>query len=160
MIGNDVVDLNTAKVESDWRRDGYLEKIFTSNEQEFIHASTDKDTAVWTLWSRKEAVYKIINRESAHRFYNPLSISCGVGSEEGKVCYGRELFFTDTICNEDFIHSVALRQADFSKITQLEQHQIIKKNQLPFYFNSKHNSLLPASVSHHGRFYFAVGVRF
>ena len=32
MIGNDVVDLATAKNENNWRRKGYLEKLFTEEE--------------------------------------------------------------------------------------------------------------------------------
>ena len=36
MIGNDVVDLELAKKESNWQRRGFLSKIFTKNEQRLI----------------------------------------------------------------------------------------------------------------------------
>ena len=32
MIGNDIVDLNLAKTESNWQRKGFLEKQFTDSE--------------------------------------------------------------------------------------------------------------------------------
>ena len=35
-IGNDIVDLNLAKTESNWQRKGFLEKQFTQKEQEEI----------------------------------------------------------------------------------------------------------------------------
>ena len=33
MIGNDIIDLDVAKTESNWKRKGFLDKIFTANEQ-------------------------------------------------------------------------------------------------------------------------------
>ncbi len=59
MIGNDVVDLALAKVESNWQRKGYLDKLFTTKEQNLIFCSENPTIMVWILWSRKEAVYKI-----------------------------------------------------------------------------------------------------
>ena len=37
MIGNDIVDLALAKKQSNWRRKGYFEKIFTQQEQHLIN---------------------------------------------------------------------------------------------------------------------------
>ena len=36
MIGNDVVDLKLAATESNWKRKGYLDKLFSVAEQEYI----------------------------------------------------------------------------------------------------------------------------
>ena len=36
MIGNDVIDLALAKIESNWQRSRFLAKIFTKKEQEII----------------------------------------------------------------------------------------------------------------------------
>ena len=33
MIGNDIVDLNLAKTQSNWQRKGFLERQFTKKEQ-------------------------------------------------------------------------------------------------------------------------------
>ena len=34
MLGNDVVDLQLAAVQSDWRKKGFLDKVFSAEEQE------------------------------------------------------------------------------------------------------------------------------
>ena len=39
MIGNDIVDLALAQKESNWKRKGFLDKIFTLQEQLFINLS-------------------------------------------------------------------------------------------------------------------------
>ena len=63
MIGNDVVDLQLAARESNWRRKGFLEKVFSEFERGTIATSSDQNTAVWLLWSMKEAAYKAHQRE-------------------------------------------------------------------------------------------------
>jgi phosphopantetheinyl transferase (holo-ACP synthase) len=60
VIGNDIVDLALARKESNWKRPGYLNKIFTTKEQLLISSAENPNTMVWNLWSRKEAAYKII----------------------------------------------------------------------------------------------------
>jgi phosphopantetheinyl transferase (holo-ACP synthase) len=76
LIGNDIIDLQTAAAESNWRRPGYLGKIFTPQEQDWIFQSPDPDITVWYLWSAKEAVYKIVNRTTNERKYAPLAYVC------------------------------------------------------------------------------------
>ena len=76
MIGNDIVDLQLARKESNWQRPRFLQKIFTEEEQHFIHTSSDKDVAVWLLWTGKESVYKIIARLEKRRFFAPKKIVC------------------------------------------------------------------------------------
>ena len=39
MIGNDIVDLQLAKKQSNWQRKGFLDKQFTVSEQEEIARS-------------------------------------------------------------------------------------------------------------------------
>ncbi len=74
MIGNDIVDLQFARKESNWQRPRFLEKIFTEEERHFIHTANDKEVAVWLLWSGKESVYKIIARLEKRRFFAPKKI--------------------------------------------------------------------------------------
>ncbi len=63
MIGNDVVDLQLAAGQSNWRRKGFLEKVFTTAEQDLITAATEQEIMVWLLWSMKEAAYKAHQRQ-------------------------------------------------------------------------------------------------
>ena len=76
MIGNDIVDLTLARKESHWKRVGFLEKIFTKREQLLILNAQNKEQMVWNLWTRKEAVYKIYNRQTGIRAFIPLQLEC------------------------------------------------------------------------------------
>ena len=58
MIGNDVIDLKAAKKESNWRRKGFLQKLFTETEQDYILHSENPFLSVWLFWSMKEAFFK------------------------------------------------------------------------------------------------------
>ena len=155
MIGNDVIDLELAKTESNWQRKGFLNKIFTENEKILIEKSQNQELMVWNLWSRKEAAYKIWNRQTGIRKYNPVQFECfNVELEIGFVVFKKELYFTKTEVSKYFIHTISvLKKADFKKIETLKNStNIIKKNRIPFYFNQELNILFPISKSHHGNF--------
>ena len=68
MIGNDIVDLALTRKENNWKRNGFLDKIFTVKEQILITNSENPEFTVWNLWSRKEATYKIINRQTKKEY--------------------------------------------------------------------------------------------
>ncbi|SEK44589.1 4'-phosphopantetheinyl transferase superfamily protein [Aquimarina amphilecti] len=77
MIGDDIVDLKLARIQSNWRRKGWLQKIFAESEQEMICNSEDPDGLIWKLWSMKEATYKAHQRRfSIPRKYNPWAFVC------------------------------------------------------------------------------------
>ncbi|MEC4005092.1 4'-phosphopantetheinyl transferase superfamily protein [Flavobacterium sp. SUN052] len=153
MIGNDVVDLALATTQSNWKRKGYLDKIFTNLEQEFILKSSNPNEMVWSLWSRKEAVYKIIIQKGGIRGYYPKKIECmNSDFENGLVAFENQLFYTITIILNDLIHSLAVENnEDFDKISGKITIENLKKiNEIPFYeLDSK---LYAASKSHHGKF--------
>ena len=74
MIGNDIVDLNCANKESNWQRSGFLEKLFTKEEQKWIQKAEHKTLAVWLLWSQKESAYKIVCKLEQRRFFARLNV--------------------------------------------------------------------------------------
>lgn len=155
MIGNDIVDLVLARKESNWKRSGFLDKIFTEKEQTLILNSKNPEITVWNLWSRKEATYKIINRETQKRVFIPLQLECfdietNNNKILGKTLYQEKFYFTQTIINEDFIYSeCVLRIADFKNITNTHSKHISKdKYGIPYNLMSG----TPVSVTHHGRF--------
>lgn len=159
MIGNDIVDLALARKQSNWKRKGFLDKIFTISEQYLILNSKKQDVTVWNLWSRKEAAYKIFNRKTGIRVYNPLEFECfdleiTDGIILGKVINYNAVYYTKTIISEEFVHTVAvLNILDFDTIYYLENSEtIIKKEGVPYSFDEKRTVLKPASISHHGRF--------
>lgn len=150
MIGNDIVDLAKAKKDSNWQRKGFLDKLFTEKEQELILTSENPEQLVWNLWSRKEAAYKIYNRQTGERFFNPKLFVC----EADEVVFGNCKYFTQTQITTDFIYTIAVTSKDkFDTIQHLESRDAVqKKNGIPNWFDLVDGKLHPASITHHGRF--------
>jgi phosphopantetheinyl transferase (holo-ACP synthase) len=159
MIGNDIVDLAIARKESNWKRKGFLDKIFTKNEQLLILNAKNPEIIVWNLWSRKEAAYKIYNRQTQIRGYFPLELECFDLEIIDGVIFGKALiknfiYFTKTEITTQFIHSIAVENIlDFDKIKILENRKNFKKNNgIPSYLEIENLVVKPVSISHHGRF--------
>ncbi|HLP65230.1 4'-phosphopantetheinyl transferase superfamily protein [Flavobacterium sp.] len=151
MIGNDIVDLALAQKESNWKRNGFLNKLFTSDEQLMIHSSINPEIMVWNLWSRKEAVYKIFNRTTGIRKFNPIQLEC---LDDGKVIFDDQVYFTKTTITSEFIYSEAvLNSNDFNKIQGISRPSvIIKEDGIPYYLESSDSIKKQLSITHHGRF--------
>ena len=155
MIGNDIVDLALALKESNWKRKGYLDKIFTKNEQLLIIKSDNPENTVWNLWSRKEAAYKIFNRNTGIRIYNPIQFECFETDKSiGKVMCNGVLYYTKTEINSDYIHTVSvLNSTDFKRIKLLNKNiEIVKIDGIPFLKGNNKKVLSPISISNHGKF--------
>lgn len=159
MIGNDIVDLELAAAQSNWQRPGFLTKIFTDFEQQLIAGSQNPELTVWMLWSRKEAAYKIFNRQTNLRLYNPLDFECSpmalaAGFYYGTVRCKNGQYFTKTEVTAAFVHTIATTNPDdFAKVYSLEKEDsITKKNSIPYFFGSPEATPQPVSISHHGQF--------
>ena len=159
MIGNDIVDLALAEKESNWKRKGFLDKIFTKNEQLQIINAEKPAVMVWNLWSRKEAVYKIYNRKTNNRGCFPLLLECFDleiidAAIFGQVIIKGQIYYTKTEINSQYIYTVAVEKIDdFDKIKKLKnRNKIHKINGIPNYFQKEKSIIKPVSISHHGRF--------
>jgi len=154
MIGNDIVDLALAKKESNWKRKGFVDKIFTLQEQLLIKSSVNQEIIIWDLWSRKEAAYKIYNRQTEIRKYNPIQFECfDLNLEIGKVVFENQVFYTKTEITSEYIYTVAVSDIwNFNKIQTFDDAAIIQKqNGIPFYIN-ENQIINPISKTNHGRF--------
>lgn len=113
MIGNDVVDLQLAARESNWRRQGFLQKVFTAAEQKYITASKDPNVMVWLLWSMKEAVYKAHQRQyDLPPRLNWRLQECELqqyssAGASGKVIIEDKEYYTTSEITSEFIHTSA-----------------------------------------------------
>ena len=155
MIGNDIVDLAFALKKSNWKRKGYLDKIFTNHEQLLIIKSDNPENMVWNLWSRKEAAYKIFNRNTGVRIYNPIQFECfNTDKSIGIVMNNGVFYYTKTEINLDYIHTVSvLNRIDFESIKLLNRtNKVIKVKGIPFLKGVNEKVLSPISISNHGRF--------
>lgn len=157
MIGNDVIDILQSRKESNWRRKGFIEKIFTLDEQLLISNAADSEIMVWILWSMKEATYKIYNRKTKIREFSPQKLVCSITSQNhnsysGDVICSGNTFHTHTILTTEIIHTVAVSNfPDLTKVIEIENKDISKdKNGIPYL--AKQNRIQDVSISHHGRF--------
>ncbi len=159
MIGNDIIDLELAQQETNWKRKGFLDKIFTKNEQLLILTADNPTIKVWNLWSRKEAAYKIYNRKTQIRGYFPLQLECFDLEISDEFTFGTVIikdciFFTKTEITTQFINTIAVENSsDFQMVKILENRKNIKKtNGIPNYFEKDNSVSKSVSISHHGRF--------
>ena len=155
MIGNDIVDLAVAQKESNWKRKSFLDKIFTNYEQCLILNSQYQDCMVWNLWSRKEAAYKIYNRQTEIRGFFPLQLACDFQNiEKGTVSIKGNIYHTFTEITKEFIHTIAVSKInDLHNIKLLDSKTKIEKvNGIPLIKDEVTHKIKPVSISHHGRF--------
>jgi phosphopantetheinyl transferase (holo-ACP synthase) len=107
MIGNDLVDLNVASAESNWKRSRFLDKVFTIEEQQLITNSKNQHQTVWLLWSMKEAAYKVYVQQFGKRFFNPKRLVCHFDSDtSGFVTIESETYYTTSTITKNFIYTV------------------------------------------------------
>ena len=177
MLGNDIVDLQKAKAESNWQRNGYLSKIFTAEERIQILNSPDPDIIVWLLWSMKEATYKIVNRERLQRFYSPKKFSCQLNGSNGLVNFESRIFYTGSEISKKLIHTIA--SAEKQNLAFIQTYYTENKHDYALAFNTKSNlyylekdaygipnlvdkktgESYAVSISHHGA-YLAISAHF
>lgn len=159
MIGNDVIDILQSRKESNWKRRGFIEKIFTLEEQLLISNAADPEIMVWMLWSMKESAYKVYNRKTKIREYIPKKLVCFIESQNqnfirGKVICCENIYHTKTILSNDSIHTIAVSVLDNLKmVLEIKKKSILKdQNGIPYLFVSIKNRVQDVSISHHGRF--------
>lgn len=179
MTGNDIVDLNIARVPSGEKKLRFLKKIFTSGEQEIIHSG---EVGIWSLWAMKEATYKAHHRRfDMPRSFEPKKIEVSViksghNSVLAKGLYNGYTYWGSGILTSEYVHFnvtcipqnptyIELRSSTqdikdrlkqlVSKKTGLniEHITIVKnKNFIPKIFFKTRPLNLPFSISHHGKY--------
>ncbi|RWX00393.1 4'-phosphopantetheinyl transferase family protein [Flavobacterium cerinum] len=165
MIGNDVIDLEATRVQSNWKRPGLLEKLFTQEEREVINSHNSPEIMVWVLWSMKEAAYKIYNRQTKLRSFIPLQLICTIDVScstviRGVVKCNGFIYATKTVLDGNLIHTIAtVNIIDIEKIEEPENSNVIKDTSgIPYQLIE--NEMYPVSISHHGRFYKIVSLKY
>ena len=174
MIGNDVVDLQLAKTQSNWQRKGFLEKQFTEEEQQTILNSKNPFLQVWLFWSMKEAAYKCYVQEHQKRFFAPKKFKCKILSKkEGIVQVNSFIYNIKIILSDFYIHSLAVKNKNKKMVSELffinkksSQTKItnqyllsyfsdkvkLHKNEVgvPFLYEQQKRLPVSISTSHHG----------
>ncbi|MGY4384402.1 phosphopantetheinyl transferase (holo-ACP synthase) [Pedobacter sp. UYP24] len=148
MIGNDIVDLQQAEQDSNWKRPGYLDKLFTSEEQFLIASAVHPDVMVWLLWTMKESTYKIESKTNKLHEFAPVKLICNnliihEDTATGNVTYGNQVYFTKSILLTEYIHTIA-------GLTSEELDAVRIAITTPIIENYRINN--PSSISHHGKY--------
>ena len=113
MIGNDVIDLQLAATQSNWQRQGFLNKVFTDTEQKLILNASNPFDVVWLLWSMKESSYKAHLQQHPKRFFNSIKLKCSlINNLNGIVQIDSFKYTTYTTITKACIHTVAIAQKD------------------------------------------------
>lgn len=139
MLGNDIVDLAEAQRSCDWRRPRYLEKVFTSLEQEWILSATNPDEWVWLLWSAKESAYKLCRRLGAEQAYAPKKLAIQSWKRLESNTYElhlqneqRELLIVGEL-RDAYVHSVAMTMYNENRrqnIISITNHHAVQSEAL------------------------------
>lgn len=129
MVGNDIVDLEEAKKASNWQRPRFLDKLFTSKEQQLIHNSKNAFLMVWRLWTMKEAAYKLYTQLHPSRFYNPKGFECFIDNGNGTVRFKDFHCHTKTQIESKYIVSEARLTEDkmTSKVIKFKENSSSEK---------------------------------
>lgn len=150
MTGNDLVDLKAAAIESNWKRKGFLDKLFHPEEQTLIYNAPKPDEMVWMLWSMKESSYKIHNRLNGIREYAPLKFHCkhidNIGTHYlGEVHVQETKFYTKTEVEAgEYLHTIAAHHKN--ALQAIETKLYLHRPEINY------KAMAPACVSHHGRY--------
>lgn len=124
MIGNDIVDFNTAALQSNWHRRGFLEKLFSENEQDLILNSEFPERRLWLLWAMKEATYKAHQRRfKLPRSFDPKQFNCEIIAGDNTSVFGKIQirdynYYTQTFIGKDYLHCIA---------SQFQQNETVQK---------------------------------
>lgn len=179
MTGNDIVDLNFARVPLGERRSRFLNKIFTRAEQEIINS---RGCDIWSLWAMKEAIYKAHHRRfDLPRNFDPKQIEVNIISSSNisiQACglYKGYTYWGNGDLTSEYIHFSASCNPLNPIITEVQQSASAIKNRFKLLVSEKmslnteeisivknqnlipqlfyKNKLLnlPFSLSHHGKY--------
>jgi len=181
LIGNDIIDLEIP-ISPNWNSTRYLNKLFSSAEQDFIFKANKPSISLQLLWSLKEAAYKANQRLfNLPRKFNPLDFQCEIISEEIKNIHGivrakSQIYFTLSRITVANIHSIATLEKNTETTFKIFQDENLLKDKLfaeyslllkepksnlriqknkyniPHLYSNNLNINQVFSLSHHGRF--------
>lgn len=113
-----MVDRHLAMVQSNWKRKGFLTKVFSDSERKIIIEAGDSNLMVWLLWSMKEAAYKANQR--TYQLPRQLNwqdqqcniVSCNLTQTRGLVKIKETTYCTITTISSEYIHTTATKNPD------------------------------------------------
>jgi len=71
MVGNDVIDLGDREVIEGPAHPRFDQRVFTAAERALLRSSRAPELLRWTLWSAKEAAYKLTRKRNPGVIFSP-----------------------------------------------------------------------------------------
>jgi phosphopantetheinyl transferase (holo-ACP synthase) len=152
-VGNDIVAYKHIRCIGKWKEERFLQKILVPTEIEQLHLQVNKDAYLWTLWTLKEAAYKLScflgNRNKFHANHFLVSadkqINNIIASSNYDFCnyknastrdyylstiqFNATTFYGCTLITHEMVHSLVGESTDFSKcIWDIAKHSNYNKN--------------------------------
>ena len=154
MIGNDVIDLRLASAESNPLRQGWWDKVFDESEQHQLSVR-ENTRLIWEFWAMKESAYKAHVRQGGDPGFYPARIICD--AESGTARIGTAVYHCQVLTFDGRISvRAAIDKIILGQIVTIDHRNIVKIGRLPYFKVA--DALIPASLSHHGRFTEAVTI--
>lgn len=150
MIGVDIIDLKKAREEESWKRKGFLNKLFTKEEQIIINNSNNSFETIWLFWSMKESAYKIWSRKNNIRAFSPTSFGCEIiDNNQGIVKCKNEVFYITSTITSKVIFSVGKSKKEIevcSQITDINSTEGVLRKKLEELTNAKASEIVKSKT--------------
>jgi phosphopantetheinyl transferase (holo-ACP synthase) len=159
VIGNDIIDLEVAGINSRWKEQRFLDKLFSVEEQAFIMAEEHRFNNIWRLWSMKESAYKIYSRNLKLSIFNPKFFSCEITSETfGTVYFDNYTVNTTTEYTSNTIYTTTQIQetsrftehCELRQLSQTDKSKHLKKKAIQAFGQLKSVSRKNISIEKDG----------
>jgi phosphopantetheinyl transferase (holo-ACP synthase) len=132
-VGNDIVAYKHQRCMGKWRNELFLKKILSDTELEILQEQTNKDAYLWSLWTLKEAAYKLScflgNRNKFHakqftvsalRFTDDDIQTLSLPADQtslpshcipSRIAYQSQEYYGISLITHQFIHSMVFDEA-------------------------------------------------
>ncbi len=167
-IGNDIIDWQMAKTQTQKLRHRSLEKVCTPVEMEKILNDKDQLKCFWKIWAAKETAYKAWQRYTNSKpVFNPSQFNCSFLNENTILVKTPSFDITIHLdVTPDYIHAFVDCKGYINQIYAKTEHVhflselssnnlVIRKSEfnMPLIKHTKTKKTLFISMSHDGRFY-------
>ena len=112
MVGNDVVDLRDREARVETLNPRFDARVFTAAERLALERSGDRNRQRWSLWSAKEAAYKVARKLDASATFSPSRFGVELDRDAcGSVCYRGRRFAVRVLEQAGGLHALATCEA-------------------------------------------------
>jgi phosphopantetheinyl transferase (holo-ACP synthase) len=153
-VGNDIVAYQHPRCVDKWKNTAFLEKVLQASETTELNLQQHKDAFLWTLWTLKEAAYKLScflgnrNKFHAQQFlvssfsnqdFNPKPTvlfplqhlnSAAIHNLQTNIAFGQSVFYGYSFIGKACVHSIVTNEPVFNKniCWGIQDHELVNKD--------------------------------